>query len=288
MRIRWMVMALALAWPGLAAASWEGDVTRGYAEVPGGQVHYRMATPGEMEPGAVPILALPLVPASAQVFVRWMEVMGRERPVLAFDLPGYGMSDPLPDPQTIPAYAERMVAALTALGHDRADLVGYHTGAAVAAAMALQAPERFAKILMVAPPLLNDEERAAGAALPPIPFDEAGAFAQAEWQRTRRWLGPGQSLESGLRTFADKMRPGVRDRGAKAVLAYDMQAALEALRARRHDVSFVRVRDDLWEAAGRLPELWPGAPYRELPQYGHGLFEVAAEEMAEITRWAFD
>lgn len=284
----WVVL---IALGGPAGAAWENDVRRGYVDTPQGQMHYRIvAPPGREEPAdgaGVPLVALHLVPNSSQVFARFLEVVGQTRPALAFDLPGYGMSDPTPDPQRIDDYAEALAAAIRALGHDRVDLLGYHTGAAVAGEIALAQPDLVRHLVLVAIPVLNEDERAAGAALPPIPFDIEGEFLQREWQLTEQWRGPGQSIESALRGYAEKLRPGVRaERRAAAILAHDMADTLRRLAETDFRITLVRPKDDLWDASARARPLLPDAPFIELPDHGHGLFEVAPDRMAEIVEEA--
>jgi hypothetical protein len=79
-------------------------------------------------------------------------------------------------------------------------------------------------------PVFTETERARFGALPPIPFDEEGDWAREEWRRSWRWRGPGQTRADVLRTYAEKMRPGARERGATAIAAYDMAGALRAVR----------------------------------------------------------
>jgi pimeloyl-ACP methyl ester carboxylesterase len=72
------------------------------------------------------------------------------RPVIAFDLPGFGSSD-LPTRPRLSAYADDVVAGLDALGHRSFVLVGHSLGGGVAAAMADRVPERVAALVLLAP-----------------------------------------------------------------------------------------------------------------------------------------
>jgi pimeloyl-ACP methyl ester carboxylesterase len=101
------------------------------------------------------------------------------------------------------------------------DLIGYHTGAAIAVALATRGRLAIRRIMLVAVPVFSEAERASFGALSPIAFDEAGDWAREEWRRSWRWRSPGQSRSSVLRGFAEKMRPGARERGATAIAAYD-------------------------------------------------------------------
>jgi pimeloyl-ACP methyl ester carboxylesterase len=259
-------------------------VERAYAPCRYGQVHLRRVAGGNANP---PVLCFHQVPNSGQVFERFLERIGTDRLAIAFDTPGYGMSDPAPDPQTIEAYAGGLADAVGALGlADRpVDLIGYHTGAAIAAALAAGGKVRVRRMVLFAVPVFSAPERASFGAQPPIPFDEEGDWAREEWRRSWRWRGPGQSRESVLRTFAEKMRPGARERGARAIAAFDMAGAL---RASTTPLLLVRPKDDLWEATGRAFDLRPDVGHVELPDLGHGVWEVATRRVDEIVRQFLD
>lgn len=198
---------------------------------------------------------------------------------MAFDTPGFGMSDPGPDPQSIASYADALGDAIgeLGLGDREVDLLGYHTGAAIAAELALGGRVRVRRIVLAAVPMLTAAERASLGALPPIPFDEDGNWARDEWRRSWRWRGPGQSRDSVLRTFAEKMRPGARERGANAIITYDMEAALRRLRP---PLLMLRPRDDLWDATQRARDIRPDAGCVELPDLGHGMWDAAPQRLA--------
>lgn len=288
------VIALLFA---LAPAVFAGDLrcagpedprpARGYIDADGLQIHYRCAAPPPEHRIRPPVVLFHLSPNSSQVFSALLPLLGRDRVAVALDTPGYGMSDPVPEPQTIERYARVLARALATVpnGERGLDVVGYHTGAAIALELARLRPGLLRRAALVAVPVLTAQERARGAALPPIPFDEEGDWAREEWRRSWRWRGPGQSRASVLATFAEKLRPGVRELGARAVLAHDTAAALTAAEL---PLLIVRPRDDLWEATARARQLRPDAAYVELPQYGHGLFHAAPGVMDETLRAFFD
>ena len=253
---------------------------RNYVHARTGQVHYRAYIPSDADISAAPLVALHLSPNSGQVFSSFLPNIGQDRITVAPDYPGFGMSDAIAGPQRIEDYAASMLDVIEALNLGTpVDLLGYHTGAGVALEMARQKPDVVGRLLLVAVPVLTQEEREAGAALPPIPFDTDGDFAKKEWQSSWKWRGPGQDETSVFATFSEKMRPGARDRRAEAILAYDL---VPVLKAATHDMMIVRVKDDLWGPTERAHALRPDAAYIELPKYGHGLFHVAPDEMSRI------
>ncbi len=259
-----------------------GDLRRDYVDSRFGQIHLRLVRPVGIDDAHVPVMALHLSPNSSQVYSAFLPLIGRDRLAVAPDYPGYGMSDPIPGAQRIEDYARAMWDVADALKlASPIDLIGYHTGSAVALEMARQRPHAARRLVLVAIPVLTEEERAAGAAIPYISFDEDGDFAKEEWQRSWRWRGPGQSADSVFATFAEKMRPGVRELGAEAVLGYDVMPALQATTL---PLMLVRVKDDLWEATARARSIRPDARWVELPEYGHGLFHVAPDAMDVLIR----
>ncbi len=270
-----LLFGLTCLFSSVVTASNDPEILRGYVGPSGAQIHYRSVNyPRSTE---VPLIALHLVPNSSQVFIEFMKQVPASRPVFAFDLPGFGMSDPTAN-DTIEEYAIRILFGVKQLGLEKYDLLGYHTGAAVAVEMERRASSQVRFMILAAVPILTEEERDRFAALPPIAFDEAGDYLKAEWQRSMQWRGPGQTVASVRRTFAEKMRPGARERGATAVVKYDLATPLAKL---TKPLLVIRPKDDLWVATKRARGLVPDAQWLELPGYGHGLFEVAGPSLAE-------
>jgi pimeloyl-ACP methyl ester carboxylesterase len=69
---------------------------------------------------------------------------------LAFDLPGFGCSDP-PSQGSLAGYARDIAEGLDMLGVDQMTLVGHSLGGAVAAALAELIPERVRALVLLAP-----------------------------------------------------------------------------------------------------------------------------------------
>lgn len=81
----------------------------------------------------------------------WKHVVAAtKRPVLAFDLPGFGRSA-MPKESRFASYAHDILCALDSLGLERFSLIGHSLGGAVAAELAEQARERTLNLTMLAP-----------------------------------------------------------------------------------------------------------------------------------------
>ena len=258
------------------------EVSRHFAEGDGAQIHYRRA--GAASDHA-PLVLLHQSPNSSQIFVEFMAEMGADRIVYAPDTSGFGQSD-LPSAQPdIAAYASAMAQFMDASALGKVDLLGYHTGAAIAIEIARQHPERVRRLILVGIPAFTPAEADAFDASPwPRPLDAEGVQIAEEWKRSLQWRGKGQSDASVRRTFDQKIANGpMAFWGARAALRYPTQVALSEVEA---PILFIRPRDDLWESSLRvLPELEAlGAQRLDLPQYGFGLFETAPEELAAIAR----
>src|SRR5579871_6474622 len=105
----------------------------------GRQVHYRSAGDG------APLVLLAATPDSSGA----LDLSAPDRAVFALDTPGYGQSDPLPvAAPTIEHYAEALSQTLDALGLQAADIIGWGSGATIAAGFARRYPERSKSVTM--------------------------------------------------------------------------------------------------------------------------------------------
>lgn len=126
-----------------------GRVHRAYAWGRDGQIHYRRSGPlGARSP----LLALHAAQSSGAPFEAFMSEMGRERSVIAPDLPGAGMSDPLRNGADAAAQAGAMLDLVAELGLGMVDVIGVRDGGTIAVEMARQRPEVVRKIILVAAP----------------------------------------------------------------------------------------------------------------------------------------
>lgn len=121
-------------------------VKRGFADVPHGQVHYRHA--GE-DTAAVPLVLFHASPGSARQLLGLIGDLAATRRVFAPDTPGNGDSPAITrDETTITRLALAMLDFLETAGLERVDLYGSHTGACIAAELAILAPDRVRAVVL--------------------------------------------------------------------------------------------------------------------------------------------
>ncbi len=208
-------------------------ITQRSISVPWGVVHAR-------ETGAAfgrPLVCVPQTPRSGDEFREFMLLLGGERHVVAFDIAGMGHSTPHPDGDTIAAYADAVAHAIGALvdTSDRPlDLLGHHTGAAVAAELAARHPDLVATLVLSSPPWTDAAERELRAARPGPGIDEitrdpSGANLGALWDGRASFYPPGRA-DLLDRFVADALLVADPHAGHAAVANWVVENTLDALR----------------------------------------------------------
>lgn len=99
---------------------------------------------------ALPLLVYNGSAADLEVIDPLVDALSPHRRVLAFDQPGMGRSPAVFPTLTIPQLADLGARVLDLLGVERADVLGYSFGGAVAQQLALTAPRRVRKLVLVA------------------------------------------------------------------------------------------------------------------------------------------
>jgi pimeloyl-ACP methyl ester carboxylesterase len=164
------------------------SIKRGFVDIPEGQLHYREL---REQPGRV-VVMLHSNPGSSAMLLPMIERVGRFRPVIAPDTLGFGDSSPGRQewPQ-IADYATATLAALDALGIERFDLYGNHTGANIAVEIALAQPERVGCVILDGIALYSPEMKKDLLAnyAPPVLPDYEGRHLLWTWHFVRdQWL----------------------------------------------------------------------------------------------------
>jgi pimeloyl-ACP methyl ester carboxylesterase len=151
----------------------DNGIKRAFADVPHGQMHYRHSGSGE------PLLLLHASPGSSRQLVKLIADLAVEARVIAPDTPGNGDSNALSaEEPTIPDLAAAMISFLDSIGVDKVSVYGSHTGAAIAAELAILAPGRVRRLILDGISTFGPEELKevlANYAFP-FPADREGAY----------------------------------------------------------------------------------------------------------------
>ena len=126
------------------------SVRRGFTDIAEGQVHYRIFRGGAALENR-PLVLLHSSPLSSLVLSKFGVRLASTRDVLAFDTLGQGDScPPYQADVTIEYFADATMRALETLGgeFELVDVFGTHTGARIAAEMAIGHPARVRKVVL--------------------------------------------------------------------------------------------------------------------------------------------
>jgi pimeloyl-ACP methyl ester carboxylesterase len=127
-------------------------------QVPAGTVHCALAGAGE------PVLLLHQTPRSWAEYRHVLPLLARRRRAIAMDTMGFGDSSRLPPGEdSVERWADVALSLLDALGIEQAAVVGHHTGAYVAAELAVAHPARVRAAVLSSLHLATKEERLAQA-----------------------------------------------------------------------------------------------------------------------------
>lgn len=120
--------------------------------VAGRRLSWRQMAPDGLAADALPLVLLHGIGSSSRAWQGQFAGFGPERPVHAWNAPGYVGSDPLPMAWPIAAdYGAAALAWLDFLGIERCVLVGQSLGAIMATALARLAPHRVAALALASP-----------------------------------------------------------------------------------------------------------------------------------------
>lgn len=123
-------------------------IDRAFIRVEDGLVHLRRV---DGNAGARPLVLLHASPGSSRGLATLMTALAATPdapPLIAPDMPGNGDSDAFaPDAPDIGWYADALICLLDAMGLDRVDLYGTHTGARVACEVAAAYPDRIGRLI---------------------------------------------------------------------------------------------------------------------------------------------
>ena len=216
-------------------------ITRAFAALADGQIHYAVCGPAD----APPVLLLHQSPRSWREFALVLPILGQHYRAIAMDTLGFGDSARSADGKvSIERWATVAVDLLDHLGIERAHVVGHHTGGVIAVEIAASHPERVAGLVLSSTPFTNAEFRKMRAERPPIDDvepSEDGSHLTALWGKRQGFYPKGRP---------DLLLAFVRDAlvviddvegGHTAVATYRMEDTINEVRA---PTLLIRATDD--------------------------------------------
>lgn len=265
-------------------------VRRAYVDGPHGQMHLRLARPAAGGDGSKPpLLCIHMSPMSGRVFENLLARMGQDRLAIAFDSPGFGLSDAPAEPPSIGDYAAALLAGLSALDvAGPVDLLGYHTGSMIAVEMANQAPDRVRRLATVAAPIITDDERAQFRAFyHERPAKPDGSHILDRWQGFYYHHNrPGVDVEEISERFPDALLGGRKAAwGHQAAFAYDMAGRLPGV---TQPLLVLVTGDDLDVQSRRADGMARKSRLLEVPGWGHGFLDLYGDNVAGLLRAYLD
>ena len=137
-------------------------------------------------------------PCSHRFFDPLLPLLAPTVRAIAVDLPGLGNPHRLPEPMSIRAMARCMVEFLDALGIERVDVFGMHTGNKVAAARAADWPDRVDRLVPAGQTrsLFPEMERRNAALAPSFARYRAAEDEPADGVVLREWLRTKLTLDA--------------------------------------------------------------------------------------------
>ncbi len=203
------------------------EIERRFVGVPAGTVHCALAGAGE------PVLLLHQTPRSWDEYREVLPLLARRRRAIAMDTMGFGDSSRLPAGEdNVERWADVAVSLLDALGIEQAAVVGHHTGAYVAAEIAVAYPERVRAAVLSSLHVATREERLAqlGGRAPVDDVDRSadGSHLLELWRLRARFYPPGTGLLE--RYLVDCLKAGdLAAEGHRVVARYPSEERIPLL-----------------------------------------------------------
>jgi magnesium chelatase accessory protein len=216
--------------------------------------------------------------------------------LVAPDLPGHGLTSPVPDgPSSLPVMAHAVAALTRDLGLSPCFVAGHSAGAAISAQMALAETPSVQRLAWIAPALVPFEG-VAGLVAPPLArlLSRSGALAQlAAWRArsdtaVRRMIASTGSIldDRGVDAYGALLRSPSHIAGALAMMAgWDLAPLARALPLIRAPVLLVHGERDRIvpvRQSERVASLLRQARVERLPALGHLAHEERPASVAHL------
>lgn len=270
------------------------DTRFGYVDGPYGQIHYAISRPTKNS-AKPPLVLLHQVPNTLAEFGPLIGAMGEDRVTIAIDTPGYGGSAVPPAQPRIEDYARAIADALQVLGlGDRpVDVVGNHTGAFIATALAIAKPKQVARLALFGVFVVSDDRLAVNRARlrhPESNLEVAEKFC-TRLPLVKASYAQESVPDAGWLIQADAIRgPGAqREYGHEASFEYAGRARIELPKVEQ-PVFLMLVSDGIEQYSRDSAALFPNSVLVELPhirgtpRLSDGMFYAHVNEVAAELR----
>ena len=259
---------------------------KGYVSGRFGQIHYRLAQP-VTAPVAAPLLCFHMSPNSGRIYETFLKTIGTDRVAIAPDTPGFGDSDPPPEPPGIEDYAGAMGDLIDAFDFASVDVMGYHTGSETCVELALQRPDQVRRLVLVSAPIFTADELAAHRAhYGRHELSEDGTHAADKWRAHLYWAMDGWTPDQVARQFPDALRrPAISWWGHNAAFSYPFADRLAQV---EQPILVLNPEDDLHEQTLRAHQLLKNGRVHELPGWGPGFLDLFPDQAAALARGHLD
>ena len=268
-------------------------IRRRYVDGRFGQVHVYIAAAVDDSAARTPLMCFHPTAVSGDFYRDYMREMSTDRRVMAMDTPGYGRSDPPPEPQPMSELAGAAADTLDALGYGAegqgaVDVIGYHTGTFIAAELAIERPDLVRRLVLPGIPYRVGEERRElyEQYARPKELLEDGSNAMEVW---RFWVTdrhPDVSLQRGASHFVDHLQSGPYSWWAyHSVFSYPAEERLPLV---RQPVLVPNTHGNLQEQSREAAKLLMNVRVVEMPDLSHGAFDVGADRLAAVSREFLD
>jgi pimeloyl-ACP methyl ester carboxylesterase len=201
---------------------------------------------------------------------------------VAADTPGFGLSDLPPRETGIHGFADAMLSVFGTMGWARADVLGHHTGASIAAALAARHPERICMTILNGVALLTDEDRAhfAQFRFDPLELHPDGSHLLAAWNQ-RLAASPGWSNLRAMHRYVVEMLANWEHYGRGFAAAFAQDLAVDLMAMRGPALILTNTGEDLYEASKRAHALRPDFTFRALDGGTHDIIDEQPEAWAD-------
>lgn len=265
---------------------------KGYVRSRYGQAHYHSAFPERGATSEPPLVLLHQTPKSAFEYRHLLKALGKDRFVVAFDSPGYGGSDGPGKPVSMTEFAAAIVEPIELYLAEQKlsapiDIFGFHTGAAIASAIAVQHPRFVKRVILSGIPYHDDEGAAERLAMTnfDVEIDEDGEFIKERWRLIVQNRAEGVSVIEAAKSFAEDIRPLQNSKNAYfSVYTFNTQNALSNI---TQPILIVQPHELLLaETITAHKEAIPHADLVEFPHVKDDVFDTGWREYAEaIEEW---